>query len=283
MGAGIAATGLYDDLRGLSPPIKFLLQAFFALLVVAEGIRLESLSVPPWGPVALGVFSIPLTIVWLAGFSNIYNFMDGINGLAGGTGVVYGCFLFLFAWLQGNQEVSVVALLLAGSSLGFLFHNFPRARTFMGDTGSLFLGMLFALLVVQLAQRSATSASLTALLLVCSGYLYDTGFTVLRRLRHRENIFQAHRSHLYQRLFQAGFTHGKVTTLYLVLHTLVGVLALIYLEVSEAARLGILGLAFLVFLALTLGVGWRERRVARSGSVRGVHRTQCSQSADAER
>lgn len=262
VGCGSAATGLYDDLRGLQPLRKFSFQLVLAVLVVAFGHQLEVFSVPFSPPVILGVVAVPLTIVWLTGFSNAYNFMDGINGLAGGTGVAYGAFFFIMAWWQGSQDIAMVALVLAGSSLGFLLHNFPRAHTFMGDTGSLFLGMLYALLVVWLAQESSQPASLTTLLLICSVFLYDSGFTLLRRLRRRENIFEAHRSHLYQRLVQVGLTHGKVTSLYLLLHFTVGSLALVYLASSEGVRLGILGFVFLLFLGLTLAVGRLEQRVA---------------------
>jgi UDP-GlcNAc:undecaprenyl-phosphate GlcNAc-1-phosphate transferase len=262
-GGGMAATGLCDDLYRLSPVTKFLMQLLITLLVIALGIRFESLAIPFWGSLTWGLFLIPLTLLWLTGFANIYNFMDGINGLAAGTGAVYACFFYLLGWRLGNQGLAAVAVILAGSCLGFLFHNFPQARTFMGDTGSLFLGVLFALLVVQNAQRSSDPGSLTALLLVCSVFLYDSIFTLLRRIRYGENIFRAHRSHLYQRLVQAGLSHGKVTGLYLLLHALMGFLALAYLSVSGTDRVWIPGFALLVFLVFTLGVCWFERRTAK--------------------
>ena len=224
--AGLAATGLYDDLYRLSPRGKFLIQLLFAVLVAGFGIRLESLSIPALGSMALGVLAIPITVLWLTGFANVYNFMDGIDGLAAGTGAVYSGFLMFFAWWMGSRELASVAALLGGSCLGFFLYNVPRVRTFMGDTGSLFLGMLFALLVVQLAKRTSGAASFPALLLGCSVFLYDSLFAILRRFRRGENIFHAHRSHLYQRLVQAGLTHRKVTAWYLLLHGVVGSLAL---------------------------------------------------------
>ena len=261
-GAGMAVIGLVDDLYHLDPATKFLMQFGNAALVIVFGIHFNTAAIPAWKVLPLGVLSFPVTILWLTGFSNVYNFMDGINGLAAGTGAVYGFFFSLFAWLQGNPELAAVALILSGSCLGFLFHNFPHARTFMGDNGSLFLGMVFALLVVRLAQQSINSASLVALLLVCSVYLYDSAFTLLRRVMHGENILQAHRSHLYQRLAQAGFPHAMITCLYLLLHTLVGTLAIIYLRASEVMHLLILGFISLVFLVFTLAVYRLEHRVA---------------------
>src|SRR5579859_1132357 len=261
-GAGMGVIGLVDDLHHLNPGTKYLMQFGIAVLVAAFGVRLESAKIPYWRTLELGLFSFPVTILWLTGFSNVYNFMDGINGLAAGTGAVYGVFFFLFAWLQGNSGLAAVALLLSGSCLGFLFHNFPHARTFMGDNGSLFLGMVFALLVVGLAQQCSNPASLVTLLLVCSVYLYDSTFTLLRRLKHGENIFRAHRSHLYQRLAQTGLSHARITYLYLLLHAMMGTLGLLYFFASEIGHLWILGFTSLVFLGFTLAVYRLEHRVA---------------------
>ncbi|MHB8654752.1 MAG: glycosyltransferase family 4 protein [Terriglobia bacterium] len=270
-GAGMGVIGLVDDLHHLNPGTKYLMQFGIAVLVVAFGVRIENAAIPYWRTLELGLFSFPVTILWLTGFSNVYNFMDGINGLAAGTGAVYGVFFSLFASLQGNPELAAVAVLLSGSCLGFMFHNFPQARTFMGDNGSLFLGMVFALLVVRLAQQAPNPASLVALLLVCSVYLYDSAFTLLRRLKHGENIFQAHRSHLYQRLAQAGVPHAMITYLYLMLHTLMGTLALLYFLASKFEHLWILGFTTLVFLVFTLGVYRLERRIMVSSEGNPPH------------
>ena len=263
-GTGMAATGLYDDFHGMRPATKFLVQSVFAGIVVALGMRIESVAVLNWGPFALGVLAFPLTILWLTGFANIFNFMDGINGLAAVTGAAYSGFFFVFAWLQGTPELAATAVVVTGSCLGFLPHNLPRARTFMGDTGSLLLGIVLALLVVRLAQKSPNPASLIGLLLVCSVYLWDSGFTLLRRLRRGENIFQAHRSHLYQRLAQLGLSHASITGLYLLLHLLMGGLGLGYVRWANAMRAVILVFAGLTLMGFTMSVYWLERRAARA-------------------
>jgi len=259
-GAGMAITGLCDDLYRLNPAVKFLLQFLLAASVMVLGARVEILSFPMAGSLTLGLFAYPITILWITGFANIFNFMDGINGMAAGTGLIYSGLFCFVAWRQGQSDLAVLGVLLAGSCLGFLFHNFPVARTFMGDTGSLFLGGVLALFVVRLAQRAGNQVVLTALAVGVSLYLWDSGFTLLRRLRRRENIFQAHRSHLYQRLVQAGLSHAKVTTLYLFLHSLLGALALAYVGASEFGRLSILALAALVLAGFTVAVYRREGR-----------------------
>ena len=265
-GSAMAAAGLYDDLHRATPGKKFLLQLGVAGLVIALGARVENVAIPFFKTLQVGVLSIPLTILWITGFANVYNFMDGINGLSAVTGAAYGIFFFLFAIRQGAPQLATLALLLAGSCLGFLFHNFPEARTFMGDNGSLFLGGAFAVLALRLAQSSTKPESQTALLLTCSVYIYDCGFTLLRRLKHRENIFEAHRSHLYQRLVAAGLPHTKITFLYLILHLLMGTLALFYLDATSIARLLILGVASMVLFGFTMAVYWFENRVAKANS-----------------
>ena len=263
-GAGMAIAGFCDDLYRLNPATKFLMQFVLAGLLIGLGARLESLAFPGLKPLALGFLAIPVTLLWLTGFANVFNFMDGINGMAGGTGVVFSGLFLIVAGRQGNQDIAAMAVLLGGSCLGFLLHNFPQARTFMGDTGSLFLGMVFALLVVRLGQRSHDPAALVALVLGTSVYLWDSGFTLLRRLKRAENIFRAHRSHLYQRLVQAGLTHVKVTGLYLALHTLLGTLGLAYLGSSETGRLWILTFAALVLACFTYSVYRVERGASGS-------------------
>jgi UDP-GlcNAc:undecaprenyl-phosphate GlcNAc-1-phosphate transferase len=261
--AGMGVTGFCDDMFRLSPPAKLALQLVWVLVGVGFGIRLQSIRTPFDGALVLGALAVPVTVLWLAGFANVYNFMDGINGLAAGTGITYSAFYFTFCWRQGDRGLAALCVVLAGSCLGFLVHNFPRAGTFMGDTGSLFLGTFFALLVVRSAQTSASSPPLPALILVCSVFLFDAGFTLLRRLKRRENIFQPHRTHLYQRLSQVGVTHVRITGLYSLLHVLMGLLALVYVQASGAFRAAILGLTLSVLALFAASVSRLERRAGK--------------------
>jgi len=238
------------------------MQFILAVVVVAFGYRIESVEVAGWDSVPLGMAAVPLTVLWLAGFSNFFNFMDGIDGMSATSASVYFLFFFVFAWSVRAPEMATVALVFAAGCSGSLPHNFPVARTFMGDTGSLLLGMTIAVYVVQFAQISP--AVLVPLLLVCSVYLWDTGFTLLRRLRHGENVFAAHRTHLYQRLVHLGPSHARITSLYLILHIIMGSLALAYFWSPNAMRGLIPGVAVLILVALTLAVYKVEARAAKS-------------------
>ena len=263
-GLGMAATGLYDDFRGLRPSLKFLMQLLIAGLIVGTGIRIESVSFLIWGPIPLGFLAIPLTVVWLTGFANIFNFMDGINGISGVTAATYFAFFAVLAWEQGHTELVATAVIFMGGCLGFIPNNFPVAQTFMGDTGSLLLGITLACFVARLAQLASDPAALVALLLICSVYLWDGTFTLLRRLRRGENIFQAHRTHLYQRLVQLGQSHARITVLYFALHVMMGCLALAFLQCGLAWRAVILGFAALTLTAFTISVHLLERRAAKT-------------------
>jgi UDP-N-acetylmuramyl pentapeptide phosphotransferase/UDP-N-acetylglucosamine-1-phosphate transferase len=261
---GMAAIGVYDDLRRIGLAGKLALQLLWTLVVVVIGAYFGHSRIAPSGFVPGQLLFYLLAILWLVGFSNVYNFMDGINGMAAGTGALYAGFFSYLAWRQGESELMAACVFLAGSCLGFLIHNFPQARIFLGDTGSLFLGMFFAALAACLAHHNPSASCMGALLLVCSVFLFDGTFTLLRRIKRRENILEAHRTHLYQRLVGAGLTHAESTGIYLCLHFLMGCLALAYLAASQRGRLGILGFASLVLVAFTSCVYRLEHRMGRS-------------------
>ena len=263
-GLGMAAIGFYDDLYGLRPAVKLLCQLVLAGAIAAWGCHIESVQIADWGPFALGLASVPVTILWLTGFANIFNFMDGINGISGVSGATFFLFFSIFAWLGSSPELTLFGVIFASACIGFLPHNFPVARTFMGDTGSLMLGIVLGFYVVYLAQRSP--GMLLPLLLVCSIYLWDSGFTILLRLRRRENILHPHRSHLYQRLVKAGLSHARITTLYWILHLVMGLLALACYRSGGLLRAGIATLSVFILAAFTGAVFWVEKRWLREKS-----------------
>jgi UDP-N-acetylmuramyl pentapeptide phosphotransferase/UDP-N-acetylglucosamine-1-phosphate transferase len=161
------------------------------------------------------------------GLTNAYNFMDGIDGIAGGQAVVAGVGWAIVGLLMDLPFVFIFAGLLASTALGFLFHNWPPAKIFMGDVGSAFLGFSFACLAMAGASREP-SLAIAGVLLVWP-FVFDTLFTFFRRLKNRENVFAAHRSHLYQRLVIAGYSHRTVTLIYMGLDVMGLLLALLFL------------------------------------------------------
>jgi len=216
----IAGVSWLDDLRSLSTGVRFAVHFAGAVLAVLAFGAWKEIVIPGIGNLILGWIGWPLTLLWIVGLTNAYNFMDGIDGIAGGQAVVAGLGWAIMGIIGGNPLLCILGILLAFSSLGFLGHNWPPAKIFMGDVGSAFLGYTFAVLPV-IAARNDPRFVLIGLLLVWP-FVFDTTFTFFRRLIKHENVFAAHRSHLYQRLVISGLSHQAVTLLYAAL-ALVGV------------------------------------------------------------
>ena len=225
----ISVISWLDDLQSLSAKVRFLAHFVAAGLVIAEWGYWQELHLPVLGNIQIGQFGLLLTLLWIVGLTNAYNFMDGIDGIAGGQAFVAGIGWAVVGWMINVELIFAIGGLLAASSLGFLFYNWPPAKIFMGDVGSAFLGFTFAV-VPLIAVRSTTS---NRNLMIWIGFLFvwpfilDTGFTLLRRISKRENIFQAHRSHLYQRMVIAGYSHQLVSLFYIGLATLGSILFLL--------------------------------------------------------
>jgi UDP-N-acetylmuramyl pentapeptide phosphotransferase/UDP-N-acetylglucosamine-1-phosphate transferase len=258
-GVLIAGVGWIDDRRSLSAGFRLGVQIGAAVIAVAGLGYFTGLRLPFGVSLHLGWLGLPLTLIWIMGLTNAYNFMDGIDGLAGGQAVVAGAFWVVVGWRDHLALVAGVGLLTAAASLGFLAHNWPPARIFMGDVGSGFLGCTFALLPV-LASPSDPRLPLVGALLVWP-FIFDTAFTMLRRLRRRENLLQAHRSHLYQRLVLAGRSHVSVTSLYLGLALLGGLAGVAWALAWPAADVILLVIP-MAGLGVWAGVVWSERQAA---------------------
>lgn len=210
----IAAIGGWDDLYSLPNRVRFAAHLLAAVIAVWGCGSWSHVVLPGVGDVPLGLVGAPVTVLWIVWLTNAYNFMDGIDGIAGGQAVVAGFGWAALGWLSGQPMCGILGLLLAASSLGFLGHNWAPARIFMGDVGSTFLGYSFAVLPV-IAARDDPRLALAGILFVWP-FIFDTTFTLLRRARRHENIFAAHRSHLYQRLIITGHSHRGVSLLYIV-------------------------------------------------------------------
>lgn len=227
VGAGIIAlvSGI-DDLRTLSNRYRFVAHSLAALCVLLFAGYWEELLLPLVGVIPLGKIGFLVSFLWIVGLTNAFNFMDGIDGIAGGQGAVAGAAWVLLGFHLDQPLLAVLGLLLVSSSLGFLGHNWPPARVFMGDIGSTFMGYTFAFMAIW-GSKVHGKLAFAGVLLVWP-FVFDSVFTFLRRLFSGENIFEAHRSHLYQRLINFGRTHQSVTILYLGLDLLGAVFSLLW-------------------------------------------------------
>jgi UDP-N-acetylmuramyl pentapeptide phosphotransferase/UDP-N-acetylglucosamine-1-phosphate transferase len=262
VGAGlIAAVSWVDDWHPLPIALRLAVHSLGAGLAVWALGSWDAVDVPLLGLRGLGWLGLPLTFVWVVGLTNAYNFMDGIDGIAGGQAVVAGLALGYLGWLSGQPLVGVLGWLVAAGSLGFLGHNWPPARIFLGDVGSTFLGYTLAVLPLMLRAGGAGRTSLAGLLVVWP-FVFDSAFTLLRRLSKGENILRPHRSHLYQRLVIAGCSHRTVTLLYVGLAVIGVSLALDWFRFEQGGAWAVAVILPLLCLGLWAGVVLFERRSA---------------------
>ena len=220
----VAAVSWLDDLRSLPNHIRFLVHSLSAIVILWGVGHFSSWAIPFGGTIKLGWLGVPITFLWIVGLTNAYNFMDGIDGIAGGQAVVAGAGWAILGWLDGQPQVGMLALFITTTTAGFLIHNWPPARVFMGDVGSAFLGFTFAVLPLLMGTHNSQNPLLGVLLVW--PFIFDTIFTFFCRIRKHQNVFAAHRSHLYQRLVVIKNSHRFVTLLYLVLGAIGAVLGM---------------------------------------------------------
>ena len=210
----VAAVSLRDDLKPLGARTRFAVQVAAAAIVIAGCGYWRAISCAGF-EIPLGVSGGVLTAIWIVGVTNAFNFMDGIDGIAGGQAVVAAIGWALLARARGDEMTFWLALIVGAAVLGFLIENWPPARIFMGDVASAPLGLFFASLPF-VARGDSGSLAVPAALMLWP-FLFDAGFTLVRRALRGENIAQAHRSHIYQRLVIAGRSHAIVSSLYIAL------------------------------------------------------------------
>lgn len=232
----MGVAGLVDDVRSMNFTIKLAAQVVASLIAMAGGLVIRSIYVPGLGPIDLSAFGYVLTLLWLVGLTNAFNFMDGLDGLAGGVAVIAGVFLCLIAVALASPAVLIIAGLIAAASAGFLLFNLPPARIFMGDVGSQFLGFAFAALGVMLAEADGTGTLVLVVPVLLFSFLFDTIFTAIRRWRKGEHLAAAHRTHLYQLLNQAGLSHRQVAAVQYCLAVAQGLVALWLVTAVPAER-----------------------------------------------
>ena len=251
-----------DDRGGLPASLRIGVQLVAALGVVGgAGLTIQSIAVPVLGTVPFGWMAVPVTLLFLLWMTNLYNFMDGMDGFAGGMTVLGFGFLAYFAWQGRHPFILLMALLVAMGAAGFLAYNLPPARIFMGDVGSVSVGFLAAALITLGIRDRLFDVWIP--IIIFSPFILDATITVLRRAFQGEKIWEAHRTHYYQRLVLAGLGHRKAVFAEYVLMLACGGAAVAYAAASELWRLAILGAWAVTFIFLAKGVRSLERRVAR--------------------
>jgi len=249
--------GIYDDARGADARLKLSVQALAGLVVIAAGSRIGILTNPFGGIWDLGALSVPVTLLWIVGITNAMNLIDGLDGLAAGIGAIVAATLFAAGLPDASSFFPVAAIALSGAAAGFLRWNFPPARIFLGDTGSLLLGFVIAVLGMQGSFKGTTALALVVPIIALGIPVADTALAILRRGRQHKHLFQADREHLHHRLVRIGLTPRQaVLVLYWISIFLAGTAIMLkglspqkgFLLVAMALSAGGLWLRSLIFV-----------------------------------
>ncbi len=258
----IAAVSLWDDAVDLRFAVKLAAQAMAALVAVAAGLVLDRLALPWVGQILIGWLGVPLTLFWIVGCTNAVNFMDGLDGLVGGSVFLAAVILCVVAGEQGGWFVYAASLLLAAGLAGFLPFNLHPARIFMGDVGSQFLGFMMAVLAVAAAQFDSASVSFLIVPLLLFGLLFDAAFTLIRRAAMGERVAAAHRAHLYQMAQRSGVSVRAVAAIHWGFVLFHGALIALFLHMTPETK------PLIVLPALAVQVAWAAyvaHRMRRAG------------------
>jgi len=206
----IFCLGIYDDLRGAGPYLKFSVQAIAAAMLFAGGMRVLDL------PLIFGSYSLPwfvglpLTVLWVVAVTNAFNLIDGLDGLAAGSALFSTMVFFVCALVNHSWLESLMSVTLAGAILGFLRFNFNPATIFLGDSGSLFIGFMLSALALAGAQKAPTFVAVAIPVVSFGLPILETLISVLRRLISGRPILTADREHIHHKLLQMGFSHRQV-------------------------------------------------------------------------
>ncbi len=254
----IVTVGVIDDMRDLSAKLKLLFQIIAAAIVIYFGVEIEYVANPfaKWfGPqyINLGLWSIPITMIWIIGVTNAVNLIDGLDGLACGVSTIASVALLSMTLLSQNLNAAIITAALAGAGFGFLPYNFNPAKIFMGDTGSTFLGFVLACISIQGIMKMYALISIAVPVLILGLPIFDTLFAIMRRIAKKKPIMAPDRGHLHHRLLDMGFSQRQTVT---ILYTLTSILCLtaVVMSLKDAMRGLILIFAVLLVLLVSLVV-----------------------------
>lgn len=237
----IVIIGLIDDYyktqkKELSSLPKIIVQIIVVIVLYSFGVRIIGISsffnegMIYFSP---GI-SLIVTALWIISLMNMINFLDGADGLASGIAIISSMTLFFISFVKGLDVISLLSIILMGTTLGFLLYNFYPAKIYMGDTGSVFLGLMLAIISIEGAIKSATLLSIVMVIFVFGVPIFDTLIVFFNRWRNHKPIYTADRTHAHHRLLKKGYTTKQaVGLLYIVslIFSVVSIAILVWLMV----------------------------------------------------
>jgi len=240
-------TGVLDDIYDLKPIFKLTGQIISALIVVSSELIIDKITMPFFGTLYLEGLGYVITILWIVGASNAINFIDGLDGLATGVSVIALSSILVMAIWDYRLVVVYLCVILIGSCLGFLYHNFYPAKIFMGDTGALFLGYSIAVVSMLGLFKNVALFSFIVPIIVIAVPILDTVFAIFRRLINNQGIATADRKHIHYKLIDLGYSHRCAVLIIYGFSTLFGILAITF-------NSGTMLTSLIVFILLIVGI-----------------------------
>ncbi|MBE6988942.1 MAG: undecaprenyl/decaprenyl-phosphate alpha-N-acetylglucosaminyl 1-phosphate transferase [Ruminococcaceae bacterium] len=249
----LVVLGVVDDIKPLPALFKLVVQIGAALIPVSQGVKVYSVAHPfiSYDYIRLGIWSVPLTVIWIVGMINAVNFIDGLDGLAVGISSIASVSMLVVAALVSEGYVVIIMAALAGACIGFMPFNINPAKIFMGDTGSMFLGYILAVMSVQGLFKFYAIVTFAVPFVVLGLPIIDTVFAIVRRLLKGQSPFTADRGHVHHRLVDLGFDQKQTVAILYALSAVLGLSAVVLTSSGEAK---ILILVLAVALAVFFGI-----------------------------
>ena len=248
----------FDDWKGIPPYVKLIGQLIAAIIVTFSGIRIDKIVISHLDAIISNEnLSILITIIWIVGITNAINLIDGLDGLSSGICLISCLSLLIIFTLNGSPIISIILITaLAGSIVGFLPFNFNPARTFIGDTGSNFLGFSLAIISILGLAKTYTAIVLIAPLIVFALPLFDTAFAIIRRIfktKSIKGVFRADKEHLHHKLMKKGYSQKQAVFMLYGISATFGMFAIILLESGLWKAL-----SFALMIIAIIGIGYRD-------------------------
>ena len=264
----ISITCVVDDIKTIKPSTKLAGQILAAIVAVAFGIRIGDINLPFFNTAQFGeIFSICLTIVWIIGVTNAINLIDGLDGLASGISVISAISLLVIFVLNDSPLISIILITaLAGSLVGFLPFNFTPAKTFIGDTGSNFLGFSLSIISILGIAKTYTIAVIVLPIIVLALPIFDTLLAIIRRLikgKSIKAIFKADKGHLHHKIVRRGFSQRQAVLILYGISAIFGIFAVILLDSGIWKAL-----SFLLMVIVAVGLGYKNFQEEKSETQR---------------
>ncbi|MDF2839305.1 MAG: tagO [Clostridia bacterium] len=254
----IVTMGYFDDIKPLSAKVKLLVQIVAAVFVMYGGVLVVRVTNPMhliFGDarqsIELGMWAYPLTMVWIVGVTNAINLIDGLDGLAAGISTISALTLAAVASFTGDLYIVTLAAILAGSTIGFLPYNFNPAKIFMGDTGSLLLGYMLAVISIMGVLKSAAALSILIPIFAIGLPIFDTLMAIIRRGLSGKSFMEADKGHLHHKLLDIGLSQKQAV---LTLYSISAVLGFGAVVLVEATLKVAIVLVIAVFFLASMGV-----------------------------